>query len=98
VPLHSQPGTVGRMPDLNSPESVNEWLQANGGVEGLRKAIDTGRFANRNKTDAEAWLRSHDREQQARTEQADRALSERSVLAAVATNRGHTTNRQLIGN
>jgi hypothetical protein len=73
------------MPDFNSPESVNEWLQANGGVEGLRRAIDTGRFANRNKTDAEAWLRARDREQQAHTEQADRALAERSVLAAEAS-------------
>lgn len=73
------------MPDFNSPESVNEWLEANGGVEGLRRAIDTGRFANKNKTDAEAWLRAHAREHQTRAEQAERALAERSVLAAEAS-------------
>ena len=72
------------MPDFNSPASVNEWLQANGGVEGLRRAIETGRFANRNKVEAEAWLRAYDRDQLARTEEADRALAERSVVAAEA--------------
>lgn len=72
------------MPDFNSPASIDEWLQANGGIEGLRSAIDTGRFANRNRVEAEAWLRAHDRAQRARAraEEADRALAERSVLAA----------------
>lgn len=70
------------MPDFNSPASIDEWLQANGGVEGLRKAVATGRFANRNKVEAEAWLQAHDREQAARTQEADRALAERSVAAA----------------
>jgi len=70
------------MPDFNSPSSVNEWLQANGGVEGLRKAVAAGRFANRNKVEAEAWLQAYDREQAARSQEADRVLTERSVVAA----------------
>ena len=70
------------MPDFNSPDSVDEWLRTNGGVEGLRKAVETGRFANRNKVEAEAWLRSHDRKDKAQTDQAELQLAERSVVAA----------------
>jgi len=70
------------MVDFNSPESVSEWLQANDGVEGLRQAIDTGRFAGKHKIEAEACLRKHDREQIARTEQVNQAREERNVRAA----------------
>jgi hypothetical protein len=70
------------MPDFNSPASVDEWLQANGGVEGMRHAVETGRFANRNKVEAEAWLRAHDREQLALADKAERELAERNVKAA----------------
>lgn len=70
------------MPDFNSPDDVKKWLEANGGVEGLRRAVEKGRFANRNKVDAEAWLRAHDRQQVANAEQAELELAERGIRAA----------------
>ena len=70
------------MPDFNSPDGVAEWLRTNGGVEGLRKAVETGRLANRNKVEAEAWLRLHDREATIQADQAQLQLAERSVVAA----------------
>ena len=69
------------MPDFNSPDYIKKWLDANGGIEGLRRAVETGRFANRNKVDAEAWLRAHDRQQAANAEQVELELTERGIKA-----------------
>lgn len=61
---------------------MDAWLETHGGVEGLRRAIDSGRVAGRKKAEAEAWLRSHDRKGAAVTAEEERELAERSVQAA----------------
>jgi hypothetical protein len=70
------------MPNFNSQEDVKSWLDANGGVEGMRQAVETGRFANQNKVDAQAWLNAHDRGQREKAEIEQRALIEREIKAA----------------
>lgn len=80
------------MLDFNSPDSVHAWLDDNGGIEGLRSAIGTGRFANQNKVQAEAWLDAHTRERAEREATEERALAERAVNAAEASAKAAKTS------
>ena len=73
------------MKDFNSNAHVEEWMAENGGVEGLRHALDVGRFAGQNRILAAAWLKSHDRKQDEVAVKDERTLSERSVQAAEAS-------------
>ncbi len=73
------------MLDFNSQDSVHAWLNDNGGIEGLRIAVQTGRFGNQRQVQAEAWLDAHDRNQTTREASEERALVERTVRAAEAS-------------
>jgi hypothetical protein len=70
------------MHDFKSNDSVKAWLDGNGGIEGLQRAIDTGRIAGQRSVDAEAWLDAHKREAAAQDAAEVRALSKRAVEAA----------------
>ena len=70
------------MKDFNSDAHVEEWMDENGGIDALRRAIDRGAFAGQNLKLACAWLNLHDRKQKEQLAQAEQALLERSVAAA----------------
>lgn len=70
------------MKDFNSDAHVEEWMAANGGVEGLRRALARGAFGGQNKTLANAWLQLHDKKQEERAASEERSLLERSVAAS----------------
>lgn len=70
------------MHDFNSNDSVKAWLDANGGIEGLQRAIGTGRIAGQKRVQAEAWLDAHKREAAAQDAVEVQALSKRAVEAA----------------
>ncbi len=69
------------MANFKSFDDVQGWVNANG-VEALRHAVDSGRFASQNKQQAEAWLNDYNRAQTTQKAASDRALVERSVKAA----------------
>jgi hypothetical protein len=69
------------MADFRSPEDVTAWVAANS-VKGLRHAVASGRFANQNLRQAEAWLNARDRQESAQSTAEEKALLERSVKAA----------------
>ncbi len=73
------------MVNFNSQDSVHAWLNDNGGIEGLRIAVRTGRLANQKQIQAEAWLDAHDRNLASREASEERALVERNVSAAEAS-------------
>ncbi|MGW8466306.1 hypothetical protein [Pseudomonas sp. CLCA07] len=70
------------MQDFNSDQHVEEWMEKNGGVDGLRRAIARGTFGGQNKSLSEAWLHMHDQKQSEQRTADDRSLLERSVSAA----------------
>lgn len=70
------------MKDFNSDAHVEEWMAANGGIDGLRRALARGAFGGQNKTLAHAWLQMHDQKQADKRAAEERTLLERSVGAA----------------
>ncbi|WP_320151135.1 hypothetical protein [uncultured Tolumonas sp.] len=70
------------MQDFNSDEHVEEWMNNNGGIDALRRALARGTFGGQNKTIATAWLHLHDQKIAVKLAAEERILLERSVLAA----------------
>jgi hypothetical protein len=69
------------MADFRSPEDVAAWVAAHS-VDALRQAVESGRFANQNLRQAQAWLNARDRENVAQSIAEEKAMLERSVKAA----------------
>lgn len=70
------------MKNFNSDADVEEWMDENMGIDGLRRALDRGAFGGQNKTLATAWLQCYDRKQAEQVANHERSLLERSVAAA----------------
>ena len=70
------------MKSFNSDEHVKEWMNENGGIDGLRRALARGAFSGQNKSLASAWLDLHDRKTAEETAELERSLLERSAKAA----------------
>ncbi|MFN3734858.1 hypothetical protein [Comamonas testosteroni] len=70
------------MRDFNSDAHVEEWMQENGGIDGLRRALARGTFAGQNKTLASAWLMLYEKKQEEQAISEERSLLKRSVAAA----------------
>lgn len=70
------------MKNFNSDADVEEWMNENRGVDGLRRALARGAFGGQNKTLASAWLQLYDQKQTELAANQERSLLERSVAAA----------------
>lgn len=71
------------MADFTSFQTVSEWIeQQEDGVDELRRAIDTGRFAGQNMSLARAWLAQHDRQLFDQERAASLEATQRATAAA----------------